>query len=46
MIVMKQGLTIKKNEFYVRDGFFMAKGTKIYENTASKTVVFALEMEK
>jgi hypothetical protein len=30
ILVMKDSLAIKKNEFYVRDGYFMTKGLRIH----------------
>lgn len=39
---MKDSLAIKKNEFYVRDGYFMTKGLKIHENGANKTIIYLL----
>lgn len=42
MLVMKDSLAIKKNEFYVRDGYFMTKGLKIHENGANKTIIYLL----
>lgn len=46
MSVIKSALTLKKSEFYVRDGFFMTKGINIHENNATGTMVYRVDLNE
>lgn len=52
--MIKDNFELKKNQFYVRDGFFMTKGINIYdkntnnvnENGANNSIVYRLQLNK
>ena len=52
--MIKDNFELKKNQFYVRDGFLMTKGINIYdkntnnvnENGANNSIVYRLQLNK